>query len=229
MSDIIRKLKDSYGPTKRSVDRKENIFPYFIVRPISYFFTIPLVRLNVSANSVSIFSVFIAIIGAILIGIGDYKLRIIGALLIFLWIVLDCVDGNLARYYGKPSAKGEFLDAMGGYVVNATVFMSLGSAAYIQNENPIYLYLGYLSSICAILPRLLHQKWSNSVSTPNVFNSKGNRSFLIAVIQNFAAVSNFFQIFLMLSVCFGFEKHLLIIYTFINLGICLFTMVKLVK
>ena len=219
----LKKLQESYSPEKRAMDRKENMFPYYIVRPISYVMTIPFLFFGVSANAVSIFSTVVAVFASILIAFGSYEMRIAGAGLVFLWIVLDCVDGNLARYYRKPSNKGAFLDAMGGYVVNATVFMAIGSSAYMQSGHVLFLYFGYLASISAILPRLLHQKWLNSVAPTNMYTSKGNRGLLAAIIQNIAAVSNFFQIFLILAIVLKIEGMLLFVYTLINVGILLYT------
>lgn len=225
---LLQSLIDSYSKEKIEVDKRENMFPYYFVRPISYFLSMPLIKMKVSANAVSIFSVFVALLGSLLIAYGDYSTRICGALLIFLWIVLDCVDGNLARFYKKPSSKGEFLDAMGGYVVNATVFMALSITLFERNifDHNI-LIVGYVTTVASILPRLLHQKWMNSVKIDNIYNKKGRRGPTLAFIQNIAAVSNFFQVFLFLSILLEKESYVLFIYLFINVGIMLFTMVSL--
>jgi phosphatidylglycerophosphate synthase len=227
--NIIDSLKNSYTEEKKAVDRRENIFIYYIVRPISYIVTIPFIKLGISANTVSILSSIIALLGSALIAIDDYLLGILGGCFVFLWIVLDCVDGNIARLNKKPSGKGEFLDAMGGYILNATIFMALGSSAYLETDNVAFLYVGYLASISAILPRLLHQKWVNSVSIPNSFSNKGKRGVVIAIIQNIAAVSNLFQPMLIVSLIFKFESELLVAFTMINVSILFYTVFSLVK
>lgn len=227
MNTILRKIISSYDDDKRKVDKRENIFVYFVARPISYILTIVFIKQGISANKVSILSAISALTGSIMIAFGEYDVRLFGSFFIFLWIVLDCVDGNIARYHKASSGVGEYLDAMGGYIVNASIFMAIGIAAFNSTNQVIFLYMGYLASISSILSRLLHHKWMNSVGGNNIFTRKGSRGLLISTIQNFAAVSNFFQVFLIIAILFQGEKYLISAYTFINFSILMYTIFRL--
>jgi len=59
------------------------------------------------------------------LAIGSYEMFITGALLIELAIILDCVDGNIARVRGK-SILGNTLDTWAGEITLVLSMFMLG-------------------------------------------------------------------------------------------------------
>ena len=66
---------------------------------------------GVSANAVTILSGVLGVVAAVLFGTGAYAGLLAGALLLQVSLVLDCVDGEIARATRTFSAFGAWLDA----------------------------------------------------------------------------------------------------------------------
>ena len=73
-------------------------------------------------------------------------------LLIQLYLLFDCSDGELARYTGRFSAAGVYLDRMGHYIAEALLLAGLGVRA--QGHFSLsggYVSAGLAAAICATL------------------------------------------------------------------------------
>jgi hypothetical protein len=105
------------------------------------------------------------VLGTILIATSGYVGIVIGVLLVNFWLVLDCVDGNIARCTKRFTKYGEFVDALGSYITVGFVFIALGVAAYhmggvfFERHSILIVILGSLASVCDILARLIHSKY----------------------------------------------------------------------
>ena len=74
------------------------------------------------------------------------------ALLIQLYLLFDCSDGELARYTGRFSATGVYLDRMGHYIAEALLLTGLGVRA--QGHFSLsggYVSAGLAAAVCATL------------------------------------------------------------------------------
>ncbi len=91
------------------------VWTYYVRRPVSYYLAVFFLRLNISANKVTMMFIITGVIGSLLLALGDYVMSILGALLIELAIILDCVDGNIARVKGS-TILGNTLDTWGGEI-----------------------------------------------------------------------------------------------------------------
>lgn len=72
---------------------------------------------------------------------GPYLSAVAGALLLPLVVVLDCLDGLLARLTFRQSRLGEFLDLYGDTLLNLIIFLSISAGLYRTSGNPLYLAL----------------------------------------------------------------------------------------
>jgi len=172
----IKKIKESLPKKKNS---KSSIWVKIIIRKLSFIFTFIFINLGSSAWFASIFSIFVALTGSVLLCINQPIYRIIGMILVEFWLVMDCVDGNIARVKKESSETGEFIDALSGYYITAFVFLAIGVAAFntsnIQIDKYIFIILGALTSITGILARLIHQKYTYTLMTlERQSNKKGN-------------------------------------------------------
>lgn len=163
MNVTYRELKESFPKEK---ERLESIYGRIIpIRKISYLFSIPLIKRDVPAYVISVFSMVVAVFACFLISINSDITRIIGIILVVLWHVLDCVDGNIARYTKTASDFGSAIDAICGYFVLSYLPLALGIAAYniginfFEIKSIVFLIFGALGSISQTLMRLIHQKY----------------------------------------------------------------------
>jgi phosphatidylglycerophosphate synthase len=96
-----------------------------IDRPLSRPLTRLLLRTPVAPSHVTLLSVALGLLGAAGLATVSYWGRLAGVMILLGSIVLDCVDGDLARARLAQSAAGARLDVMGDYVVHLAVFLGV--------------------------------------------------------------------------------------------------------
>ena len=93
--------KDFFDSMPKWKRRKDPFFTKIFFRPVSFVISSILANLKISANAVSIFSILVSIAVAVLFCIPNKICTYVGGGLICFWLLLDCVDGNLARTVKK--------------------------------------------------------------------------------------------------------------------------------
>lgn len=146
--------------------KKDSFFTKLIYRPLSFYFASFAANRGISANDISYFSAVVAVLACGMFLINSLTFHVIGSLLMMLWIVLDCTDGNLARGV-KKMPFGEFADSLSSYILVGLMGNTLGFASYveggllIQAGNPWIILAGAIASSSDTLMRLIHQKYKN--------------------------------------------------------------------
>lgn len=106
---------------------------YRTEEPYNIFFTRPLASVIVDAvaairwitpNVVTVAGSLIGVLAAVFIAAGSPNALVLGALMLQLSLVLDMVDGQLARRTGSGSELGRQLDGAGDYVVGIALFIA---------------------------------------------------------------------------------------------------------
>lgn len=119
-------IRNSLTPEKR---RADGPWTRLVLRPLSYPSAWLFIRLGFSPNGVTYLSMLFCLAGAAFLASGSALGAWIGYALFFLFGVLDCVDGNMARVLKKASPWGEWVDALGGYTAYVSILLALGAAA----------------------------------------------------------------------------------------------------
>jgi hypothetical protein len=157
-------FKDSMPEWKR---KKDPLICRCFYRPISFAVSALCTNLGISANSVSYFSAGVAIIGSAMLAWSNYVVNVWGAILINIWLLLDCVDGNIARSV-KKQPFGEFADALSSYILVGVMCSCIGINVFIngglftEKNNVLLLVIGILASESDTMMRLTHQKYLNT-------------------------------------------------------------------
>lgn len=172
----VRSLRAHYRQQDKAEQDKHEILGYYVFRPLSFYPTAWFLKLGISANQTTWISIAILVAGCLLLATGEYASVMIGALLVNAWIVLDFVDGNIARYQQTFSAYGEFLDALGASVAYLA-FFAAGVGGYLnpdllgilqslnaltELDPAIPLIAGAWASLAAIWIRVVYQKFRNT-------------------------------------------------------------------
>ncbi|MFC2002746.1 CDP-alcohol phosphatidyltransferase family protein [Chloroflexota bacterium] len=98
----------------------------YLPRVFSIYFTRCFISLRMSANQVTLVSLVVGILVAVLIGLGEPLLMLIAGILLYLFLILDCSDGEVARYYSMQSYTGFYLDRMVTAVIYPAVLFATG-------------------------------------------------------------------------------------------------------
>lgn len=135
------------------------------VRRVSFLFTFLFINMGFSPNAVSVLSIFVVLAACVCYMVPSVTCIIIAIVLINFWLVLDCVDGNIARCQKAKTVYGEFVDDIGGYFTVAFAYLAISVCAYnfggvLFGEKNVWLVvLGGMSSVCDILARLIHKDY----------------------------------------------------------------------
>ena len=163
-------MKYSFLDIIKSLPKKKNsnssLWVKVLIRKISFLFTYLFINLGFSPNAVSVFSIFVSIAAFVCFSIPNAVCVIIAVSLINFWLVLDCVDGNIARCRKLKTTYGEFVDDIGGYYVVAFVYLAISICAFHQGgliikDNYWIIVCGGASCVCDILARLINKDYVN--------------------------------------------------------------------
>jgi phosphatidylglycerophosphate synthase len=117
---------------RRAVKSGDGLFTTYLVSSYSRYLARWLARRGFSPNSITTLSLLVAVVGAVAATTGTRAGYISAALALYLSFVLDCVDGQLARYSLQFSRIGSWLDATFDRVKEYAVYagVALGSARH---------------------------------------------------------------------------------------------------
>ena len=138
----------NYKPEKRRWDRT---YPWigYVLRPVSFVITVPLVRLGVRANQVTAFTGFLGLAACGLLGWGTPAGFLWGGIFVTLLNLFDCVDGNLARLRTRNGPPvGKFYDQLvqPAYLL-VYFFLGLGLARSYQSWAVVLVASGAATTI----------------------------------------------------------------------------------
>lgn len=137
------------------------------VRKASFPFTFLFINMGFSPNAVSVLSIAFVLAACIGYMISTPAAIITAVVLINVWLILDCVDGNIARCRKQKTIYGEFVDDIGGYYVVAFIYLAIAFCVYniggllVGEGNKWILAAGGVASICDILARLINKDYVN--------------------------------------------------------------------
>ena len=143
----------------------DGFFSVFVLRKFSKILTWIAVRIGATPNQVTLLSFAIGLYSAYLFSRGEFAAILIGALLLQLSIIVDCVDGELARYTRKFSSLGAWLDAVTDRVKEYLVFFGLAYGAAREGKD---LWLpAILMMLIQTFRHLSDYNFAQSVKTRN--------------------------------------------------------------
>ena len=112
----------------------DGFFSVFFLRKFSKILTWVAVKVGATPNQVTLLSFAIGLYSAYSFSRGTFLSILLGAVLLQLSIIVDCVDGELARYTRKFSKLGAWLDAVTDRVKEYLVFLGLAYGASLEGR-----------------------------------------------------------------------------------------------
>lgn len=205
--------------------KKDPILSRLFYRPVSFLNASFCAFFKINANSVSYFSMFVAIAACCLFLTGNFVCGLIGAILINYWLILDCTDGNLARSFRKQPY-GEFADGISSYILVALLCVCVSFYTYFNGGIFIdsgfvwIILIGAFASISDTLMRLIYQKFksvtNDMIKIGVVANYDDERldhskvsSFKVRIESEFG-IGGILPLFLLFSIIFNFTDVFLI-------------------
>ncbi|MFF9124124.1 CDP-alcohol phosphatidyltransferase family protein [Streptomyces sp. NPDC014889] len=114
-----------------------------------------LVGTRVTPNQLTYLMTVFGVLAAPALLVPGIAGAVLGVLMVQLYLLLDCVDGEIARWKQQFSLGGVYLDRVGAYLTDAAVLVGLGlRAADLWGSGRIdwlWAFLGTLAALGAIL------------------------------------------------------------------------------
>jgi hypothetical protein len=143
----LSKIKISMLRLKLANRANDGFFSVLFLRRVSKLLTWAAVKVGATPNQVTIASFAIGLYAAFLFAQGDTWSLIGGAILLQVSIIVDCVDGEIARYTRKFSELGAWLDAITDRVKEYAVFLGLAYGAFVHNGQNLWVLAAVLMAI----------------------------------------------------------------------------------
>ena len=124
-------------------------------RKLSIYITWVLLHTSITANQVSAVTVLLGILSTILLAFASPLIALCGPFVYVVYVLLDKVDGEIARYSKRFSVIGVYFDELGHNFSEAGIFVGLGLHLAWQNtQGSVYiLAAAMIGALCMILIR----------------------------------------------------------------------------
>ena len=163
-----------------------------IIRKISINISKYIVRTNITPNQITFISLFFAFLGVYFISGGINFNLIIGGILIFFSLILDSVDGEVARLKRLVSKKGAFVDAFVDRLREGIVFFGISSAVFNQTNSYFAWVLGFISLFSVYMTNFVID-YSGKLDKTKLKSTHDNLK-LIKIANQFGIKRSFFTL-----------------------------------
>lgn len=124
------------------------------MRRISPYATWAFARTPLTPNQITGVMIGCGVLAGVVAALGGLAAAVGAAVLVQCYLLCDCSDGELARWSGRTSVTGVYLDRVGHYLAEAALLVGLGVRAQGglgADEAGIWVVLGLAAALGAIL------------------------------------------------------------------------------
>lgn len=156
---------DDYRASLKPIEVEEPIDRYFH-RPIAYVLAKLCAAIGVSADAVTMSSIAFGVAGGVCVVWPFPWHAQVAALLVFISVICDCADGQIARMTGKSSPFGRMLDGCADAVVTvavapATVWMVAKTNAGSNLQLGVLAALGVATMVTSSFHTAMYDHYKN--------------------------------------------------------------------
>lgn len=236
--NLVKLFIERAGDIRRQ-NKFQEFYSVYFSRFISCFITSLLTSLNITPNFVTLSMIFSGVIGSILFLTGEIHFFILGAFFYILLNILDCTDGELARYLNKVTDFGDYLDRVAHYVTNMLIFISVGIGIFIHTSQLSYIYFSILLLVTYVTDDILRDLLTisdlkNSEDSRKVL--KKNTSITVTrkyhrlnlLIKNLSSNVSFFHFLFIFSLIDFYIYQQLMITKYYYLIFCILSIIKII-
>lgn len=164
-------------------------FSIHVSRKLSRLVSGVLVRLPITPNQITLLSLFIGLAACWFFLQGGYRYSVMGAVVLYASIILDCSDGEVARLKFMYSKYGGLLDSLCDSTVFSGVLFCAALAIHRDSHMPNIIAVGAVAAvvmfICSNLYFYLHYVKEDSENDPanSIMRSFANEdSFYLSLL-----------------------------------------------
>lgn len=149
--NIVEQIKKDNRPSLKDLF----LSSYLISQRVSPYVSSFYIKRKIIPNKITLHMIFSGIIGGVLFSMPNVYLKALGVIFVQLWFILDCSDGEVARYTKTFSKYGKELDFV-AHLINHPLFGTAMLLSLIQlgRYNTYYLvFLVFFSNFVDYLNR----------------------------------------------------------------------------
>lgn len=152
-------VRASYTEEKRREEWHGDWMSALLYRPISFWLTPPLLNLKITASQVTSFALLISLALPFIAWKAGASAHTTVAVLAILFVILDCVDGNIARVTKTASKSGHYLDFLTDLIFRVGLYAAVGILADREADSLAWMdhqafAFGLLAALIMIVGRL---------------------------------------------------------------------------
>lgn len=130
-----------WGSIRKSMSHDGPV-AYYLARPVSNVISRWLLPTGVSPNAVTIFGLGVGFATGVVAALGGYGPVLAATLLFYVGMILDCIDGDLARIKLATSRIGQWLDSLTDDLSVVFLTVGLGVGLWRTHGELVYLWAG---------------------------------------------------------------------------------------
>ncbi|MFK0026538.1 CDP-alcohol phosphatidyltransferase family protein [Streptomyces sp. NPDC090798] len=146
----LEELREVIHPAGKLESRAEHWAGRLYMRSLSLRVTRLMLGTRVSPNQITTVMVFAGVLSGVALVVPGPGGAVLSVLFMQLYLLLDCVDGEVARWRRQFSPLGVYLDRLGAYLADAAVMVGMGIRAAELGLN-LYLVAGLAAAIGVLL------------------------------------------------------------------------------
>lgn len=215
----LRSMKESIQELHKVCQPSSWCIMGSIFENLSLYITRFFINTKITPNQITVMWIFFHIIGSLFLTTGNYVYMLVGVVLYHIAYLLDCVDGQLARYKKQFSLLGVHIDYMGHVASFLMFFVCLTIGVYVIYKQIIYVIIGVIVIIFYIFGKLF------SINIASFKRNQWNKLGDLLSGVNFKKSDNKIKIFLFelfriegplniifWGILFGLPQYVLMVY-----------------
>lgn len=193
-----------------------------LYRRVSIYFTKEFLALGLSANQVSVLSLAVSVIAAVMFASGEFAYSAAAGILVFVAQATDYSDGEVARYRKTAGEKGERVEYVLGHLDIPLYFIGAGLGAMKVTGRVEFAAMG---AVCAVL--IMKKQHNDEIAktySKKIFHTDAKDSFK-RVFSSwkttlvFLAFSQYLLLFVFMATGFFFVQQFTVLaWFFLTMG-----------
>ncbi|MCK5087507.1 MAG: CDP-alcohol phosphatidyltransferase family protein [Melioribacteraceae bacterium] len=119
----------------------EELFDLIFYRPLAFLFVKAIYKTNITPNQITTAALNIGLLAGFLYIFNTKIMLITAAILLIIYDILDCSDGQLARLKKNGTFFGRILDGVSDYLVSVAIYLGIGFGFAMQSDDPLFYWL----------------------------------------------------------------------------------------
>jgi len=152
--ESIKELRAICQQKPSTIYSKNKTYEFFLIRlyrVFSIYFTKLGIIFHLSGNQMTFISIVVTLLGGVLFSFPHPYYWLLGSLMFIFFCILDCSDGELARYNKELSPFGRYFDLFAHGIQSSALFMGVSFGLYAFFSEPLILLLGFIVVISSLL------------------------------------------------------------------------------